>query len=112
MDPKDISPLFETGALGTCIVLVAWLVRRVFTHTIPRLAADFKEALTNQQTAFLAQLDQQRCDFHEALVDQRKDFREALKGEQEALARRLDHITDDLGVLTRRSLSGREDLRT
>lgn len=106
MDATNISPLLETGATGTIILLVAWLVRRVFTHTIPRLATDFKEALTNQQTLFLKQLDEQRIDFKEALAEQRTDFREALKEERDQLGKKLDRLSQAVEALLREHLHG------
>jgi len=100
MEPKDLSSLIETGAMGTLIVLVSWMVRRVFTHTIPRLATDFKEALTSQQHLFVSQLESEREDFNRALSEQRTDFRESLKDEREQLGHKLDRLSDAVETLT------------
>lgn len=109
MDAANLSPLLETGATGTIILLIVWLVRRVFTHTIPRLATDFKEALANQQALFLKQLDEQRIDFKEALSDQRTDFREALKDERDQLGRKLDRLAEAVETLIGQNHNSRDD---
>jgi len=92
-------PLLETGATAMVIVLVGWLVRRVFTHTIPRLAGDFKEALNNQQALFLKQLEEQRDDFKTALAEQRIDFKEALRDERDQLGKKLDRLSNAVEAL-------------
>ena len=61
--------------------LVAWLVRHTFTHTIPRLAKDFKESLLAQRQEFLEQLRQQR-----------EDFKEELKAQREKIANTIDEL--------------------
>jgi len=109
MEVKDFSPLFETGATGAIILLVVWLVRRVFTHTIPRLAEDFKEALKGQQGLFLEQLSKQRDDFRGALAEQRTDFRESLKDERDQLGRKLDRLAEAVETLIRRSSQESDD---
>jgi len=86
--------LLETGATGASILLVVWLVRRVFTHTIPRLAEDFKESLAKQQTQFLKHLEDQRVDYKETLQAQRTDFREALRDERDELGKKLDRVAE------------------
>ena len=99
MDIKDLSPLLETGAMGAIIALVTWLVRRVFTHTIPRLAEDFKESLKSQQALFMEQLSSQRDDFKEALSEQRTDFKDALKEEREQIGEKLDKLSEAVEAL-------------
>ena len=93
MDPKTISAMIETGAMGTLIILVSWMVRRVFTHTIPRLAADFREALKEQQETFANQLESQRNDFKQALSEQRNELRESMKNDHDDLGRKMDRLT-------------------
>lgn len=66
------------GAFG----LVAWLVKHTFTHTIPRLAKEFREQLDAQRTAFSAELK-----------DQRAAFREELREERQCHCDKLDHMT-------------------
>lgn len=102
MDAKDITPFLETGATGMIILLVAWLVRRVFTHTIPRLAEDFKESLGKQQELFTEQLADQRNDFKQALVEQRTDFKEALRMERDQFGVKLDRLADAVERLLER----------
>lgn len=104
MEVKDFAPLLETGATGTIILLVAWLVRRVFTHTIPRLAEDFKESLKSQQSVFLDQLEKQREDFREALSEQRGDFRESIKNEREDFGRKIDRLSNAVERIVRQSV--------
>ena len=103
MEVRDFAPLLETGATGTIIILVAWLVRRVFTHTIPRLAEDFKEALKCQQETFLDQLEKQREDFKSALSEQRGDFRDSIKNEREDLGRKIDRLSNAVERISRQS---------
>ena len=102
MDTLDVKGLLETGAPGAIVLLVVWLVRRVFTHTIPRLADDFKESLKGQQGLFIDQLEKQREDFREALADQRTDFRESLKDERDQLGRKLDRLAEAMETLIRK----------
>jgi len=109
MEAKDFGPLFETGATGAVILLIVWLVRRVFTHTIPRLAEDFKDSLKGQQELFLDQLAKQRDDFREALGEQRTDFRESLKDERDQLGRKLDRLAEAVETLIRRSPQESDD---
>ena len=102
-DTALAAPVIQTaGGLGA-FGLVAWLLRRVFTHTIPRLASDFKEALVSQQKLFSTELEQfrelfteevtrQREDFKEELRLQREDFKGELRRERETFANRLDQI--------------------
>ena len=103
MDIKDLSPLLEMGAMGAIIALVTWLVRRVFTHTIPRLAEDFKESLKSQQALFMDQLGSQRDDFKQALSEQRTDFKEALQEEREQIGAKLDKLTEAVEALLNES---------
>ena len=103
MDAIDAKGLYETGATGAIILLVVWLVRRVFAHTIPRLAEDFKEALKGQQSLFLEQLTIQRDDFRTALSEQRTDFRDSLKDEREQLGRKLDRLAEAVESIIRGS---------
>jgi len=89
----ELSNLLETFGYGAIVGLVTWLVRRVFTHTIPRLAQDFKESLIQQQNMFVDQLAAQREDFKVAMREQREDFKEALVQERDDFGKRLDRLT-------------------
>lgn len=109
MESIDLKALVETGATGVIVLLVVWLIRRVFTHTIPRLADDFKEALKTQQGLFIAQLEKQRDDFREALGEQRTDFRESLKDERDQLGRKLDRLAEAVESLIRQPREEDED---
>lgn len=101
MESIDVKGLLETGATGAIILLVTWLVRRVFTHTIPRLADDFKDSLKGQQALFIDQLEKQREDFRTALSEQRTDFRESLKEERDQLGVKLDRLAEAVETLIR-----------
>lgn len=103
----SLTPLLETGGYAAILALVTWLVRRVFTHTIPRLAEDFKEALHKQQEMFSKQLEEQREDFKTALAEQRTDFKESLKLEREQFGTKLDRLTTAVEKLLERT--GRDD---
>lgn len=97
------------GSIGA-LALVAWLLRRVFTHTIPRLAKSFETALGVQQELFHAEmkscrddfreeLKAQRSDFRTELVAQRKDFKEQIREEREMFISRLDRMADAIAGL-------------
>ena len=101
MESLDLKAILETGATGAIVLLVTWLVRRVFTHTIPRLADDFKESLKGQQILFIDQLEKQREDFRTALSEQRTDFRESLKEERDQLGLKLDRLAEAVETLIR-----------
>lgn len=77
--PESVLPFAEVTAYATILGLITWLVRRVFTHTIPRLVADFKDSLEKQSASFSAELKNQQDLFHCALAQQRDDFQSALK---------------------------------
>lgn len=97
--PKDAGAVAEVFGYLTILGLLTWLIRRVFTHTLPRLANDFRSSLAKQgddfreitreqQTLFQQVLQQQRSDFQDSLRDMRTDFRETLVQER-ALRERL-----------------------
>lgn len=108
----DAVNVVEMAGYMVVLGLVAWLVRRVFTHTIPRLADQYQKSLERQQDLFTASLDkqqnifqialsEQRVDFKEALAQERQDFREALREEREQLGKRLDRLSDAVERLRR-----------
>ena len=109
MESLDVKALLETGATGAIVLLVTWLVRRVFTHTIPRLADNFKDSLKNQQELFIDQLEKQREDFRAALAEQRTDFRESLRDERDQLGRKLDRLAEAVETLIRLPQHGAGD---
>jgi flagellar motility protein MotE (MotC chaperone) len=97
-----------TGA--TAFALIAWVLKRVFNYTIPRLAADFKESLAKQQEIFQAELQRQRETFEreltqlrlemrEELKEQRKEFREELQREREFFEHQLMRLNRTLEAL-------------
>jgi hypothetical protein len=96
MDMLTLTPLLQAVGMPTIIALLAWLVRRTFTHTIPRLATDFKDALSEQHKFFSNQLEMQREDFKAALAQQRVDF----MGERDQFSKRLDRLADAVESLT------------
>lgn len=109
----DAANVAEIAGYMIVLGLVTWLVRRVFTHTIPRLAEDYKKSLERQQDMFTAALDkqqemfqtslaQQRSDFKEALTQERSDFKEALREEREYIGKRLDRLSDAVERLAQR----------
>jgi len=71
--------LASIGAFG----LVAWLLRRVFTHTIPRLTTSFSASLDKQAVIFREQLGEQQVLFQEELKQCRKDFSAELRSQRE-----------------------------
>ena len=66
------------GALG----IVFWLVRRTFSHTIPRLSGDFTKAIKEARDDFRAILRDQREDYHNAINVQQKFFADQIAQER------------------------------
>jgi len=89
--------------VSTALGLMAWLVRRVFTHTIPRLAQDFRETLQSEQKLFTNQLTEQRDDFKEMLTQQREDFKESMKDERIYLGNKIDRLAEAVETLIEKS---------
>ncbi len=101
MDEQYVFRLVEIGVGGAAFTLLAWLVRRTFTHTIPRLASDFKESLKSTNEFFKEELRTTRDDFRNELKEQRQDFQDSLKqlredfkGEIQYLGQRIDRLSD------------------
>jgi len=101
----EVTSVVEVTGFLTILSLVTWLVRRVFTHTIPRLATDFRDGLGKQQDLFSSALKEQqitfqdalrlqREDFKEALKEERTDFKDTLREERDHMGKRLDRLTD------------------
>ena len=73
---KDwVAPAVNVGAFG----LVSWLVKHTFSHTIPRLAGDFKAVLGEQRKEFLEALERQDKVHREELAVIRIEQREERK---------------------------------
>jgi gas vesicle protein len=89
---KELSDLIKSIAELGALSMIFWLVRRVFTVTIPRLASDFKQALEKQEDIFRHEMAVLRDTFKDELREQRKDFREEIKAERETLGRRIDDL--------------------
>ena len=103
LDVMDANLQLNVLVVSTALGLMAWLVRRVFTHTIPRLAQDFKETLQSEQKLFVGQLDDQRSDFKEMLTQQREDFKEAMKDERIYLGQKIDRLAEAIDTLISRA---------
>lgn len=101
MGEAQITSLVETSIQVGAFALVAWLVRRVFQHTIPRLSGDFKEALVSQHELFREELRCQRQDFKDELKLQREAFQLALQAEREYLGKRIDRLSDSVEDLVK-----------
>lgn len=93
--------LTQFGAGIMALALVVWIVRRVFSHTIPRLATDFRESLTSIQQHFKDEIAASREAFRQELALQRGDFKDALKDEREGFGRKLDRLADAVEELIR-----------
>jgi len=108
MGDFDLGAMSQAVAGATAIGLVAWLVKRTFGHTIPRMAGDFKEALDGltarfseelraQREEFRAELHVAREQFRAELAAQRADFKTELTGlgeKIEKLAKAVDDLED------------------
>jgi hypothetical protein len=101
MGEATIAGIVETSIQVGAFALVAWLVRRVFQHTIPRLSGDFKEALGSQRDLFKEELRAQREDFKESLKAQLESFQNCLHAEREYLAKRIDRLSDNVEELVK-----------
>ena len=80
-----LSVVVNLGAFG----LMAWLVRHTFTHTIPRLAKEFREQLESQRASFIGELK-----------DQRVLFREELREERQCHCEKMDNLNSSMQKLT------------
>ncbi len=101
MDEQAWAAVVGASIQGGAFFLVAWLVRRVFQHTIPRLSEDFKESLSTVTKTFKEELREQRNDFKEELRESRKDFHAALQAEREYLGKRIDRLSDGIENLVK-----------
>ena len=97
----DVFRLMEVIGGVTALSLLGWLVKRTFTHTIPRLATDFKESLSGITNHFRDEMRASREEFREELRAQRAEFAESLKqlredfkGEIQYLGQRIDRLSD------------------
>lgn len=96
MDPfSNLGELSQAVGGVTAIGLVVWLVKRTFSHTIPRLSADFKEALTEQASVFRDEIKQQRVDFREELRLHREELRDQLS----RLTLQVQALGDTISIL-------------
>lgn len=87
----------DLGAFG----FILWLVHRTFSHTIPRLAGGFEDAIKSMQAAFEKHSDQQREDFREMVQRQREDYERMMAREQELHAGQAEKIVKALDELAR-----------
>ena len=96
---ENIGPFVQTGGALTAFGLIAWLVRRVFMHTIPRLAKGYEQSLESVQNRFYEELRLSRSDFKEELRAQREDFKEQIKAERDTFCNHLEKMTDAIKSL-------------
>ena len=80
-------PDLDLGAIvnGGAFVVLAWLVRHTFQVTIPRLAADFRAALTEVTTAWREDLRAER-DVVRGLVAEVRDLAKEVRELAEIVA--------------------------
>jgi len=90
---ENLVPYVQTGGALGAFGLLAWLVRRVFTHTIPRLAKGYEDSLKDVQDRFYEELRMSRADFKEELRAQREDFKEQIKLERDTFCAQLEKMT-------------------
>lgn len=94
------TPIWATALavnLGA-FTLVSWLVRRVFTHTIPRLAGSFEKERQGLSEQYQRLLSEQRADFQDALESQRKVFAEQLATQREDFQKQMDRQRTDFVI--------------
>lgn len=95
MEPQQIRDVLEVSFAGGAFGLVVWVVQRTFKHTIPRLAEDFRAALTQQQAAYREDLKETREAFRDELRAERLTLQELLsaeRGGRERMAARIEHL--------------------
>lgn len=96
------------GAFG----LIAWVLKRVFIHTIPRLAQDYKDALKEQQQTWMEEMKETRLAFKDEvhrqteifqseILNQRENYRQELQREREFFANHLEKLTKAVENLER-----------
>lgn len=110
-------PIFTkaiAGALALNLGMMAWLIKKTFGHTIPRLSKQYKDSLDKILATFEARqsesfgmlttlIENQRGDFLESLTAQRA----AMKNELRDLSRTVDRLEKAID-----RLADRENLRT
>jgi len=81
-----VSLVGDLGAMG----FILYLTHHLTTHTIPRLARQFEEAI-----------DKQRADFKETLAQQRQDFQHWIEREQQVHLDEVTKLTEALKDIAR-----------
>jgi len=102
----------ELGAVGLCLTLLGWLVRRTFTHTIPRLASTYENSLLSLREAFERVTDKQWSAFREEMATfraeagaERKGFRDEMRAERDVTR----ELTEAINRNTQALVSGAGD---
>lgn len=84
------------AALASSLTLLGWLVKRVFnhafTHTIPRLARDFKESLKETNDNHREDMREARTEYKAALKIQGDYFKEELRQERAQIGGRVEYL--------------------
>ena len=96
MSDMEFGIFAQLLGVGGAITLIGWVIKRVFTHTIPRLAQDFKDSLKELQDMFQKSLEQQREDFRDELKRQREDFKDITREEREQWGRKIDRVAEGI----------------
>lgn len=72
---------FKLVINGGAFVILAWLIRHTFQHTVPRIVDQFTVALKDQQTVF-----------REEMAATRESSAESLRLEREAHTKEVDEF--------------------
>ena len=102
----------EIGAVAMSLALLGWLVRRTFTHTIPRLAQTYENSLLSLREAFERVADKQWSAFREEMAtfradatSERKAFRDEMRAERDVTR----ELTEAINRNTQALVSGAGD---
>lgn len=114
----NIGTIIQTSGSIGAFGLIAWVLKRVFTHTIPRMAVDFKDSLESQSRTFASGLQTQREmfevevirmreDFRAELSQQRQDFKDEIRRERDFFGQQLERLTQAINQLEQTLQEGR-----
>lgn len=63
MNPGDLvmAEYFKMAVNGGAFVILAWLIRHTFQHTVPRIVSQFSQSLKEQQGTFQEEMRLERA---------------------------------------------------
>ena len=100
-DFESLVAVLQATGFAAAFGLIVWLVKRTFSHTIPRLAADFKESMSAQAEVFQEEMRAEREFFQGEIRAQRQEFRDELASQREDWKKELSRLGDRIDLLTK-----------